>query len=69
MEGGGEGVGSGPETVLFNDLNAPNIRIGDDQIQLSNKEKLLGVIDDTSLNWSAQVEAPLIKSNSLLYLL
>ena len=30
--------------------NAPNIRIGDNQIQLSNKEKLLGVIVDTSLN-------------------
>ena len=41
--------------------NAPTIRIGDDQIQLSNREKLLGVIVDTSLNWSAQVEATLKK--------
>ena len=43
--------------------NAPNIRIGDNQIQLSNKEKLLGVIVDTSLNWSAQVEATLKRCN------
>ena len=49
--------------------NAPTIRIGDNQIQLSNKEKFLGVIADTSLNWSAQVEATLKKCNSLLYLL
>ena len=49
--------------------NAPNIRIGDDQIQLSSKEKLLGVIVDISLNWSAQVEATLKKCSSLLYLL
>ena len=49
--------------------NAPTIRIGDDQIQLCNKGKLLGVIVDTSLNGSAQVEATLKKCNSLLYLL
>ena len=49
--------------------NAPTFRTGDDQIQLSNREKLLGVIVDTSLNWSAQVEATLKKCNSLLYLL
>ena len=41
--------------------NAPTIRIGDDQIQLSNREKLLGVIVGTSLNWSVQVEATLKK--------
>ena len=49
--------------------NAPNIRIGNDQIQLSSHEKLLGVIVDSSLNWSSQVEATLKKGNSLLYLL
>ena len=32
--------------------NVPNIRIGNDQIQLSSHEKLLGVIVDSSLNWS-----------------
>ena len=49
--------------------NAPKIRIGDDQINISNgKEKLLGVIVDT-LYWSTQVEATLEKCNSLLYLL
>ena len=48
--------------------NAPTIRIGDYQIQLSNREKLLGVIV-TSLNLSAEVEATLKKCNSLLYLL
>ena len=37
--------------------NAPYMTIGDDQIQLSNKETLLGVIVDTSPNWSAQMEA------------
>ena len=31
-------------------------RIGDEQIQLSYKEKLLGIIVDTSLNWAVQVE-------------
>ena len=40
-----------------------------DQIQLSSHEKLLGVIVDSSLNWSSQVEATLKKCNSLLYLL
>ena len=49
--------------------NAPNIRNGNDQIQLSSHEKLLGVIVDRSLNWSSQVEATLKKCNSLLYLL
>ena len=49
--------------------NAPNIRIGNDQIQLSCHEKLLGVIVDSSLNWSSQVETTLKKCNSLLYLL
>ena len=49
--------------------NVPNIKIGNDQIQLSSHEKLLGVIIDSSLNWSSQVEATLKKYNSLLYLL
>ena len=49
--------------------NAPNIKIGNDQIQLSSHEKLLGVIVDSSLNWSSQVAATLKKCNSLLYLL
>ena len=49
--------------------NAPTIRIGDGKIQLSNREKLLGIIVDTSLNWSAQVEASVKKCNSLLYIL
>ena len=49
--------------------NAPTIRVGDDQIQHSNREKLLGVIANTSLNRSAQVEATLKNCNSLLYLL
>ena len=42
--------------------NVPNIRIGNDQVQLSSHEKLLGVIVDSSLNWSSQVEATLNKS-------
>ena len=49
--------------------NAPNIKIGNDQIQNSTQEKLLGVIVDSSLNWSSHVEATLKKCNSLLYLL
>ena len=49
--------------------NAPNIKIGHDQIQNSNQEKLLGVIVDSSLNWSSHVEATLKKCNSMLYLL
>ena len=49
--------------------SVPNIRIGNDQIQLSSHEKLLGIIVDSSLNWSSQVEATLKKCNSLLYLL
>ena len=39
--------------------NVPNIRIGNDQIQLFSHEKLLGVIVDSSLNWSSQVKATL----------
>ena len=49
--------------------NVPNIKIGNDQIQLSSHDKLLGVNIDSSLNWSSQVEATLKKCNSLLYLL
>ena len=49
--------------------NAPNIKTGNDQIQNSTQEKLLGVIVDSSLNWSSHVEATLKKCNSLLYLL
>ena len=47
--------------------NAPNIRIGDDQIQLTSNEKLFVVIIDTSRNWAAQVEATL-KNATLCYI-
>ena len=49
--------------------NLPDIKIGTTKLELSRKEKLLGVTIDNTLNWSAQVDATIKKCNSLLYLL
>ena len=46
-----------------------NLHIGETSINLSDEEKLLGLLIDNTLKWSAQVEATLKKCNSLLYLL
>ena len=46
-----------PVRSIYLQENVPNIEISNDQIQLSCHEKLLGVIVDSSLNWSSQVEA------------
>ena len=48
--------------------NLPDIKIGTTKLELSSKEKLLGVTIDNTLNWSAQVDATIKKCNSLLYL-
>ena len=48
--------------------NPPNLKIENELIQLSEKEKLLGEIVDSPMNWSAQVEGILKKCKSLLYL-
>ena len=49
--------------------NSPEIIINTTPVEISNKEKLLGVTIDNTFNWSAQVEATLKKCNSLLFLL
>ena len=49
--------------------NPPNLNINTTSIEISNKESLLGVTIDNTLNWSAQVEATIKKCNSLLFLL
>ena len=49
--------------------NLPDIKIGTTKLNVSSKEKLLGVTIDNTLNWSAQVDATIKKCNSLLFLL
>ena len=46
--------------------NLPDIKIGTTKLQVSSKEKLLGVPIDNTLNWSAQVDAT-IKNVTLFY--
>ena len=49
--------------------NNPDIKIGTTKLEISSKEKLLGVTIDNTLNWSSQVDATIKKCNSLLFLL
>ena len=49
--------------------NLPDIKIGTTKLEVSSKEKLLGVTIDNTLNWSSQVDATIKKCNSLLFLL
>lgn len=49
--------------------NPPNLSVNDKKIQLSEKEKLLGVIVDSSLSWCPHIEQTLKKCNTQLYLL
>ena len=47
----------------------PTLEAAGEEIQVSDREKLLGVQIDSTLSWAHQVEATLKKCNSLLYLL
>ena len=48
---------------------SPEIKVGSTKIEVSNKEKLLGVVIENTLNWSSHVDKTIKKCNSLLYLL
>ena len=47
----------------------PKLEFAGEEIQVSDREKLLGVHIDSTLSWAYHVEATLRKCNSLLYLL
>lgn len=47
----------------------PKLEAAGEEIQVSDKEKLLGVHIDSTLSWTYQVEATIKKCNSLLFLL
>ena len=49
--------------------NRPDLKLSDETINISTKEKLLGVHIDNTLSWTAQVESIIKKCNSLLHLL
>lgn len=48
---------------------APVLQVGQEQIQISEHEKLLGVHLDNTLSWTSHVEAIVKKCNTLLFLL
>ena len=49
--------------------NPPKLNIGDETIELTTNEKLLGKNIDNVLSWTTQIEDTIKKCNSLLYLL
>ena len=49
--------------------NPPTLKIGDETIEISSNEKLLGINIDNVLSWSTQIENTIKKCNTLLYLL
>ena len=49
--------------------NPPKLNIGDESIELTTNEKLLGINIDNVLSWTTQIEDTIKKCNSLLYLL
>ena len=49
--------------------NPPKLNIGDETIELTTNEKLLGINIDNVLSWTTQIEDTIKKCNSLLYLL
>ena len=50
-------------------INPPTLKIGDETIELSTNEKLLGITIDNVLSWTTQIENTIKKCNTLLYLL
>ena len=49
--------------------NPPKLNIGNETIELTTNEKLLGINIDNVLSWTTQIEDTIKKCNSLLYLL
>ena len=49
--------------------NPPKLNIGDETIELTTNEKLLGINIYNVLSWTTQIEDTIKKCNSLLYLL
>ena len=49
--------------------NPPTLNIGDETIEISTNEKLLGIKIDNVLSWTTQIEDTIKKCNTLLYLL
>ena len=47
----------------------PEIKINSTALEISSKEKLLGVTIESTLNWAAHVDTTIKKCNSLLFLL
>ena len=47
----------------------PTLKIGNETIDISTNEKLLGIHVDNVLSWSTQIESTIKKCNTLLYLL
>ena len=49
--------------------NPPILKIGNETIEISDNEKLLGINIDSTLSWITQIENTIKKCNTLLYLL